>query len=238
MNFFDIYHNIMKEYGERPWSPPDPLSWPKEWSLVYRKWYERYQTFVLPEPTVELSLKGSFFLRSSSHDFKDFVSMQDISSLLYFGFAENRHREKREKRFYPSAGGKYPLEAYLIVKNKSENLPAGVYHYDPVDHVLQILPSDEKFSDFSKLTGQENLHNAGAAILITGVMSRVIPKYGERSYKYALIEAGAAMQSMCLVAASEKITVTPVSLLHDMYVERLLHIDGTNEKYLHALFFG
>lgn len=46
------------------------------------------------------------------------------------------------KKTSPSGGALHPVECYLIAR-KVEGLPRGLYHYRPLDHVLQPLPLEE-----------------------------------------------------------------------------------------------
>jgi len=42
------------------------------------------------------------------------------------------------KRFYPSAGARYPLEIYPIIFSSSD-LEQGIYHYNSRDHSLELI---------------------------------------------------------------------------------------------------
>jgi SagB-type dehydrogenase family enzyme len=49
---------------------------------------------------------------------------------------------------------------------------------------------------------EDQWENAAAAIVLTGVFERTQAKYGERGYRFVLLEAGHAAQNLLLVAAS------------------------------------
>ena len=45
------------------------------------------------------------------------------------------------RRPYPSGGGCYPLELY-VVSAACDGLDSAIYHYDPMRHVLRIVSRD------------------------------------------------------------------------------------------------
>jgi SagB-type dehydrogenase family enzyme len=70
------------------------------------------------------------------------------------------------------------------------------------------------------------------------VVERLMHKYGDRGYRYILLEAGHAAQNMCLAAASLDLGALPVGGFFDSYVAELLELNQEQEALLYALGFG
>ena len=51
--------------------------------------------------------------------------------------------EEYSERVYPSAGGAYELEFYLVV-DRCAGLSSGLYHYQPAEHRLYRLAGGEE----------------------------------------------------------------------------------------------
>jgi SagB-type dehydrogenase family enzyme len=107
-------------------------------------------------------------------------------------------------RPYPSGGATYDLELYVTV-NACEDLPAGLYHYDPRGHQLERLA--ERTADVDALL-RDAQASAGLAeppqVLIT-----LASRFQRRSWKYAAIayantlkNVGVLYQTMYLVATA------------------------------------
>ncbi|MEE9191021.1 MAG: SagB/ThcOx family dehydrogenase, partial [Candidatus Aerophobetes bacterium] len=97
------------------------------------------KTIKLPPPIVKgkISLEEALKKRRSERDFQDrALTLKQVSQILWA--AQGITEERGFKRAAPSAGALYPLELYLVVK-KVEELEAGVYHYHPTNHTLDLM---------------------------------------------------------------------------------------------------
>jgi len=99
-------------------------------------------------------------------------------------------------RMHPSSGNLHPTEAYLIV-NQLEGLNAGVYHYQPLRHILEerLRFSEKQCADWKHLLGQSCL------IGLTSIFWRESWKYGLRAYRYCQLDLGHILAQLSLVAA-------------------------------------
>lgn len=134
------------------------------------------------------------------------ISLKELSFLLWATQGIRHFAGKMKQvtfRNVPSAGSRHPFETYLFI-NKAEGLTPGIYHYIPTDHTLELW---EDYPDYEEeltdaLCGQEF---AGAAP-VTFVWS-VIPyrsewRYGRKSHKYMLIDAGHVCENLYLACES------------------------------------
>lgn len=110
-------------------------------------------------------------------------------------------------RAYPSAGGLYAIELYLLAR--APCALRGIYHYAPNRHVLAELgPEPADLSDVLYADGLE--HGAPVLLVLTTVFDRIHDKYGERGYRFALLEAGHLAQNLLLVAQSLGLPAVPL----------------------------
>ncbi len=95
-------------------------------------------------------------------------------------------------------------------------------------------PDPISLSDLSSLlTG-----GSAAVILITAVFQRTTFKYGERGYRFALIEAGHVAQNIDLVAGALHLPAANLGGFFDRELEALLDIDGVEQSLVYAVALG
>ncbi|MBI4818724.1 MAG: SagB family peptide dehydrogenase [Deltaproteobacteria bacterium] len=144
---------------------------------------------------------------------KPITSIQ-LGEFLYRAARVRSLREDAGVSFRPYAGcgGIYALELYPLV-NRCDGIPAGLYHYDPLQHALTLVK--EPGPDTATLTSL----NSGVALLnetpqvvftITARFSRAQIKYASVAYASILKDLGALYQTMYLVA--EAMSLAPVAL--------------------------
>ena len=73
---------------------------------------------------------------------------------------------------------------------------------------------------------------------MTAVFSRTQNKYGERGYRYVLLEAGHVGQNLALAAEALGLRCAPLAGTRDETIETLLDIDGVTESLVYTLVFG
>jgi SagB-type dehydrogenase family enzyme len=131
---------------------------------------------------------------------------------------------------YPSAGGLYPTEVYLVVFN-CKDIASGVYHYDPVENNFACIDSnvDDLQKKFFVQGTPEGLYRAKCAIVFTSVLSRCIAKYGQRALKFSLIEAGHASQTLMLACEAGGLSSVEWGNYLDGDIEELLQLDTPME---------
>lgn len=163
------------------------------------------------------------------------IDLGAVSELLHysFGIIDGRFR-----RCTPSAGGLYPLELYLVAA-RVESLGEGLYHYDVRGHRLDDLESGDFRPRLERaIFIEEAARTAAAVLILTGVFGRSKIKYGERAYRFVLLEAGHAMQNLCTTAAVLGLGTCPVGGFVDDELNDLLDVDGVDEAALYAVTIG
>jgi SagB-type dehydrogenase family enzyme len=145
-------------------------------------------------------------------------------------------------RTSPSGGGMYPLELYPVVLNV-EGLEPGVYHYNAYGHYLELLRSGADDPDFAAealelLIPGTNYDHLGVVLVTTAVCLRSVFKYGERGYRFLLIEAGHAAQNSYLAATALGLSLCALGGFLDEEVNRFLGVDGLEELALYVALVG
>lgn len=214
---------------------------PIDWIKIKYKGYQRLNKIYLPKPSLtyptDFSLKKAIITRRSERRFsKNPVNLEKISPLLYYSAGlPNRKKTQMPHRFYPSGGGRYPLEVYIISFNSE--LEKGIYHYYPIGHNLEELLTFKKFN-FHKYFHQEWGVGASFIIIITAVFKRNTIKYKERGYRHVLVEAGHLAQNFYLNCSALKLNCCGIGGYKDENINKLLDIDGIDESVVYVLAVG
>ncbi|MCC6394397.1 MAG: SagB family peptide dehydrogenase [Bryobacterales bacterium] len=109
-----------------------------------------------------------------------------------------------QRRPYPAGGALHELEFYVII-SRAQDLGAGLYHYQPAEHALYALPATPE--QWGELTESARLATRSstapdALITLAARIGRIAWKYEGMAYRTILLDAGAVLQTMYLVAAA------------------------------------
>jgi SagB-type dehydrogenase family enzyme len=145
--------------------------------------------------------------------------------------------QRFNRRPYPSPGGLYALEAYVLSLN-IEGVKKGIYHYAPASHSLSVVSSDLDESLLREVLTDPTgiLEKMSAVVVFTGVWARVTEKYASRGYRFALLEAGAAAQSLSLAATAAGLGTLWWGGFLDDELNSVLGIDGIDETVVNMVF--
>lgn len=130
-------------------------------------------------------------------------------------------------RSYPSAGALYPLELYVVY---FENDVASLFHFEPTENRVAVLAHDIARADFVKHSVfQDDIHNANAFFVITANMMRTMTKYGERGYRFVMIETGHLAQNILLTSEALGLRTCPIGRFLDDELKQFLKIDASED---------
>ena len=182
--------------------------------------------------------------RRSVRDFADLeLSMNDLSKLLHQSYGvtgelPGKNDFKQELRSSPSAGALYPAEIYIAVR-KVSGVEPGIYHYNVPNHELELLvPGDPTEQIQEVCCGQEYVRQTSIVILMSGVLARTKLKYGERGYRYALLDIGHLGQNIYLSCTALDLAIMTTCGFYDDEANQLLRIDGVDEAVMYVAFIG
>lgn len=242
IDFSKLFHQSSKDHtqGGAVRIPEKLKDWPQEWKTTYYKTYPRFKKIELPEVERSADFFSLVKKRKSERDFRKLpVDIEALSTLLQYSCGVTKTGTNGHSRAQASGGGRFPIEIYPIVFRGSEALRSGLYHYNVREHALDVL-WQRPFADeqIKELFTYEWVQDASAVILMTAVFYRNQMKYGERGYRYILLEAGHIGQNIYLNAAALGLKCCALGGTRDENLEKLLGIDGVAESVVYAVALG
>lgn len=204
--------------------------------------YKAYPTYphvpLLPPTEVNTTLSCALHDRRCVRTYcrNEKTSLQVLSNWLGLscGLVARPGEHDSLARTYPSGGGLYPLEVYVAVR-RVQGLANGLYHYNVAGHCLEQLADHQIVEDIaSNLTQQDAASSAHVVVIITAVFMRTQYKYGERGYRFVLLEAGHLMQNLCLLAPALGLGTVPLGGYYDDRLHDLLGVDGVDEAVVYV----
>lgn len=168
-----------------------------------------------PKLRSDVSLEECIYKRESVRKFRSKeIELEKVSQLLWSAQAI-----KGTNRTVPSAGATYPLEFYVIIKNK------GVYYYDFKERVLEQKRDEDISQELaSDAFGQQFIAQAPFVIIICADYARTCNRYGNRGRKYVHMEVGHCAQNIHLEAESLGLASVPIGAFQDREVKKTLDL--------------
>jgi len=199
----------------------------------YYKRYPGARRIQLPRPLERLGvdvLECIRSRRSRRRYSREPLKLSEVATILFHTVGvTGRAWWGGPKRVYPSAGALQPVEAYLVA-SRVEGLEAGIYHYNPGEHVLEEVKAGDYGSLLADIAlGQDHVGEASANIVLTIVYRRTASKYGLRAYRYAHLDVGFAAQNIYLVVEALNLATVAVGAFYDEELCKLLDVDCEEE---------
>ncbi|EJE7233767.1 SagB/ThcOx family dehydrogenase [Clostridium sporogenes] len=176
------------------------------------------------------------------------MSLNDVANILYYtqgicDEVEAYNLESNEKkiklRANPSAGGLYPIQLYVYMKN-IKDLEDGIYTYYPYSYSLKPIKVNKeglKIDNFAEF-GTLNAENANIIVFYVYNFLKNSRKYGDGGFAYALIETGEMAQNLQLVSTALGYGACDIGGYEKQYIEELLNIDGVLKHVVHMTVVG
>jgi SagB-type dehydrogenase family enzyme len=121
-------------------------------------------------------------------------------------------------RAYSSAGGLFPVEAYLAA-------PDGLYSFDPLTPGLVRVRDGDARAAVSTAVDAD----ADAFMILSGIHARTGWKYMERGYRHVWWDAGTMVANLLALAAAQELDPRLHMGFIDSELNELLGVDGTSE---------
>jgi len=185
----------------------------------------------LPSPrhTGEMTVEQAIFGRRSVRRFTERpLSLAEVSQLLWAAGGKTVDALSGPTRAFPSAGGIYPFEIYLVSGHVS-GLTPGIYHFRWQDHSLRkVREGDLRLELTQAALGQDAIRDAPGSIVWVGDFPRVRGTYGERGVaRYISMDVGGAGQNVHLQAMALNLRTVAIGAFHDDQVRRILGTELT-----------
>lgn len=140
---------------------------------------------------------------------------------------------------YPSAGGLFPIETYVITL-RVQGVEPCIAHFQSVEGALEVLDDAPDAMSIEQCLGVPESLAASVAFVIlqTAIFERSTVKYGNLGYRFALLEAGTMAQNLSLVGLALGLDSLNWGSCYDHRVHEILGLCGIDEVFLHCLLFG
>lgn len=203
------------------------------------KAYPGAERIALPDPRgwQGLSAEAAIEARRSKRTYASgSLSLEHLSRVLHAACGITD--EARGFRAAPSAGALYPIDVYPVIHDVA-GLEAGLYHYVPAGHELELLRRDDlRAAMVVAGIGQEMVGRAQVCLVLSAIFQRTRWRYRERTYRYVLLEAGHIAQNVYLAATALGLGACAVGAFLDGDLNQLLRIDGRDEASLTIVTLG
>jgi len=187
-------------------------------------------------PQVNSKLNKITKKRVSSRDFTNKIMTEKELALIFSSFYAYNGLEHRT---YPSAGATYSLEIFCVTYNTAI-LNNQILYYDSEKRGLvatnNLAPSWEE----SKALLNFDCGISPNMLIIYAIFpSRVTDKYGDRGGRFALLEAGAAMQQLSLqIAETNSLKGVALGGLLDDIWKSILGLEDTDAQIAFGFLVG
>jgi SagB-type dehydrogenase family enzyme len=170
------------------------------------------------------------------------LTLPHLARLLRLGAGVSRTRTipgdvTYHFRTYSSAGALYPVEVYVACVELS-GLAAGLYHFHPLELALRRLRSEDVRALVVEAADEPALAEAGAVLVLTGILWRSAWKYDERAYRHLFWDAGTMLANLLALAGSAGLAPRLVTGFVDAQVDEIVGADGTLEAAVAVLAVG
>lgn len=207
--------------------------------------FPQYPAFPLPSPASAptMPLAEAIVQRRSAGTLSPQpIRLETLASLLHFAYGVTSDKEDgtalRALRAAPSGGALFPLELYFHATNVT-GLKAGIYHYDPTRNEVQLLREGNEIHAVADAMVQQDIATGSSLIIwITAIFERTVFKYGDRGYRFVLIEAGHVGQNLNLVATALGLECLNIGGFFDRRMDELLGLDGLTHSTIYMAAIG
>lgn len=209
------------------------------------KSYVNTPRVTLPAPEhVSADLTTTLAQRRSRREYTgEHISLGQLSTILMnacgvMGFVPAYDYNRLPLRSFPSSGGLQAPEVYLSVHAVGD-VPPGLYHYQPVDHALELLKDGNHSAELCEAAlDQPFVETSALVFIITGYYERLRWKYGERAYRFMCMDAGFLSENIYLLAEAMGLGVCAIAGFVDDTFEKLLGVNGRDEMVLLLITVG
>lgn len=196
----------------------------------------------IPEPDFLDDTEGSFLemieLRSSVRQYGGAEMTAKQLSLLLWCTQGVKMVTDRTVRNVPSAGGRHAFETYLLIRNV-EGIAPGVYRFLAIEHLLVKVGGEDMMEEIaSRGCTQPIVKTASVVFFWAAQADRMTWRFGERGYRYLMLDAGHICQNLYLAAGAIKFGACAIGAFDDEAMNEILGLDGENAFVLYGASVG
>lgn len=164
----------------------------------------------------------------------DKTKVEEIVSI----FKQNRIGNKIYYN-YASAGGLYPIDIYLYVKDKRvQGIQGGLYYYSPIKNSLLLVSKSCVITEEAHLFNNKSIFKESAISMFFVYNAEVtMPKYGGLAYYYAYIDTGIMVGVLSIIAEMNDIGLCSIGNMNFKKIKKYFKL-GANQVLLHSIEMG
>lgn len=213
---------------------------------------EAYESFKEKQLNRKLKLTGEKFLLNQKYKFPEFIEnrsshrkfieqeklpLSKISQLL--SVLKQKRQDSQIHYYYPSAGGLYPIDIYLYVKeDRVENFKKGIYYYSPIDNSITLVNEACTITDENQYYANKSIFNSSAVTMyLIYNAEATMPKYESAGYFYACIDAGIITNTLGCIANMLNLGTCSIGEINFNSIKDLFQIDD-NQVLIHSIEVG
>lgn len=205
--------------------------------------FDEFKDIKIPDVNLFATIESR---RSVRHYNKYQINLNDLFYLCHYSYGISLAVPIRDLdyghwyyRNVPSGGGLYPLELYIVVFEGT--VDPGIYHYRPDKNGLEFLKEGHFYSHLNSIITAEPIiefNKASCVIFTTSVFERVLIKYGDRGYRFILLETGFVSQNISLLCEAIGLGSCMVGGYLDDDINNFLEVDGLAETVQNVIIIG
>ena len=218
------------------------------------------QTKGYPLPPLEMPYEGELFflppVMKAIPDSKDLLTLMEnrrsvrkykegdlslemLSTCLFYTQGIKRTFPTATLRTVPSAGARHAFETYLLI-NKVAGLAPGIYRYIASKHALCAINLEPAINQkiVEATLFQHMIGSAQVSFFWVADVKRMSYRYMERSLRYLYLDAGHVCQNLYLIAEALHLGTCAVGAFTDELLNQALELDGTNQFVVYAAPLG
>lgn len=191
-------------------------------------------------PDGALSSFASLLLgRSSQREFTgESVTEDELLAVAWCGYGLSTAPGPARRATVPSAGGLLALRLVILPLTVA-GVDRRLHEFQPESLTLGSLSSPMPDRPAAWFRTRHISYDKAAAVIVLSVdLGPPTRRYGERGYRYALLEAGHSGQNICLAAAALGLGAVPVGGFDDDLVNQGLREDLGDSVAVYAVALG
>lgn len=193
----------------------------------------------LIKPKIDKALLDSYMKRRSYRLYnKKPISFKKFSSFLSSIYGVEM--DDKYKYLYSSAGGLYPVQIYVHIKEGGvKGVEKGIYYYNPAQHSLQPVTVGVDITEeiHTPFLNRPIYEKAAFSVFLIAELSAIAPLYGDMSMHFVTLEAGILSQHLEASAPKSKIGLCQIGNIEFEQVKHLFKL-GETQVFIHSLIGG
>jgi len=138
----------------------------------------------------------------------------------------------------PSGGARHPFETYLAIIDV-DGITPGLYHYLPLSHELELLKEGVDLDEVViSVNGQKFAGTANVVFYYSAIPYRAEWRYGLKSHKVMLLDAGHLGQNLYLAAEAISAGACAIASYDQEKADALFDLDGEDEFIIYIIPVG